>query len=126
MTQSKNPLSWRSVEQELYSSQRMKKNHAEGERLAALADLRRDAGLTQVELARALRITQGSLSQLERQHDAKLSTLVQYVAGLGGELRIEAVFPDHSVPIDLGFVRARAGPRPEKRTRLTERKRRSR
>ena len=62
-----------------------------------LAELRADVGVTQVELAHALNVTQSNVSRIEREDDVYLSTLESYVAALGGTLEINAVFPDRVV-----------------------------
>lgn len=61
-------------------------------RTATLAALRRQAGLTQTELAGRLGISQSDLSKLERRQDPRVSTLGKYAAALGVDLRI--VFDD--------------------------------
>jgi len=48
-----------------------------------LPELRRAAGLTQVELATAMRTSQGQISRIERQSDLLLSTLAAYLTALG-------------------------------------------
>ncbi|MGB6001942.1 MAG: helix-turn-helix transcriptional regulator, partial [Thermoanaerobaculia bacterium] len=50
--------------------------------------LRRELGLTQVELAGRLGMSQSDLSKLERRRDVRVSTLNAYTGGLGGRLRI--------------------------------------
>lgn len=57
-------------------------------RKATLVSLRRQSGLTQVEFARRLGISQSDLSKLERRTDLRLSTLRRYAQALGGSLRI--------------------------------------
>jgi len=59
-----------------------------------LAEVRKRRGVKQVELAKKLRMAQPNISQIEARPDALLSTLEQYVAALGGELKLQAVFPD--------------------------------
>ncbi|PHR63302.1 MAG: transcriptional regulator [Idiomarina sp.] len=59
-----------------------------------LAEVRKHRGVKQVELAKRLRMAQPNISQIEARPDALLSTLEQYVAALGGELKLQAVFPD--------------------------------
>ena len=86
------------------------------ERLSALRDetlteiglyeLRRALERSQTDVAAALGISQSAVSQLERSDDIKLSTLRNYVEGLGADLQIVAVF-DHSgeettIPIHIG------------------------
>ncbi len=59
-----------------------------------LADLRAERGITQSELAEQMAVSQPNVSRLEREDDLYLSTLASYVLGLGGTLRIDAVFPE--------------------------------
>ena len=47
-----------------------------------LADIRRAAGCTQVELAAAMNTSQGQISRIERQSDFLLSTLCAYLTAL--------------------------------------------
>jgi len=56
---------------------------------ASLAELRRRHGLTQVELAQRMQMSQSDLSKFERRHDVRLSTLKAYAEALGGRLRIQ-------------------------------------
>jgi transcriptional regulator with XRE-family HTH domain len=58
-----------------------------------LSELRRLAGKSQQQLARALGIKQPSLSKLEKQSDMQISTLQKIVQALGGELEVLAKFP---------------------------------
>jgi transcriptional regulator with XRE-family HTH domain len=53
-----------------------------------LSEIRREAGVTQAEMAARLRTTQGSVSQLERRGDVLVSTLSEYLIALGAEARI--------------------------------------
>ncbi len=62
-----------------------------------LAEMRRHANLTQVELAEKLGIKQPSLSQLESQDDMQISTLQRIVQALGGSLEIIAHLPEGDV-----------------------------
>ena len=66
-----------------------------------LGELRKLRAVTQAELAHRLGVTQPSLSGVERRTDVQLSTLRDYVEGLGGHLEVTAVFDDVSVPVDL-------------------------
>lgn len=65
----------------------------------ALAELRRARALTQVQMGNALEMPQAAVSRLEHQSDLLVSTLRSYVEAMGGELRIEAVFPEARIPI---------------------------
>lgn len=71
-----------------------------------LDELRRALQRSQVELAAEMGITQSAVSQLERGGDVKVSTLRNYVRGLGAELQIVAVFREGDdetvVPIHIG------------------------
>jgi DNA-binding XRE family transcriptional regulator len=69
-----------------------KKVRKELERML-LAELRKLSGMTQVQLAKALGITQPSLSQLESQDDMQITTLRRIIEALGGELEIIAKLP---------------------------------
>ena len=64
-----------------------------------LAEIRREAGLTQDELAAAMGIRQPSLSKLESQSDMQISTLQRLVRALGGELEIIAHMPRADIRI---------------------------
>jgi len=59
-----------------------------------LAEVRKHRGVKQVELAKKLQMAQPNISQIEGRSDALLSTLELYVEALGGELKLQAVFPD--------------------------------
>lgn len=72
----------------------------------ALAELRRNFGVTQQQLAGLLDIRQAAISKIERRDDVLLSTLTAYVRALGGELEIMARFGDHALRL-----RAASGPR---------------
>jgi DNA-directed RNA polymerase specialized sigma subunit len=62
-----------------------------------LSELRVISGKTQAEVAAALQVTQGQVSQTESREDHKLSTLRRYVEALGGELEVVAAFGDRRV-----------------------------
>jgi transcriptional regulator with XRE-family HTH domain len=58
-----------------------------------LAELRKQSGMTQVQLAKKLGIKQPGLSKLESQDDMQIGTLRRIVEALGGELDIVATLP---------------------------------
>jgi hypothetical protein len=64
-----------------------------------LGELRKDRGITQVQLAKSMGKDQGSVSRTERQDDLFVSTLSDYVQALGGRLELRAVFEDETVEI---------------------------
>ncbi len=55
-----------------------------------LAELRRQAGLTQVQLAAATGLTQARISQIEHGKDVSLDVLRAYITGVGGQVEIVA------------------------------------
>jgi DNA-binding Xre family transcriptional regulator len=59
-----------------------------------LRELRAARGLSQVELARRLRINQAAISKLEKRSDLRVRTLRDVVAAMGGQLVIRARFAD--------------------------------
>lgn len=65
-----------------------------------LAALRSAAGVTQVDLAKRLGVTQGNVSQLEARDDLLLSTLRDYVSALGGELEIAATVGGRRIALE--------------------------
>ncbi|WP_236734196.1 sigma factor-like helix-turn-helix DNA-binding protein [Mycolicibacter kumamotonensis] len=66
-----------------------------------LARIRREAGVTQAEMAARLDITQGSVSQLEHRGDMLLSTLSEYLAALGAAARITVTIGDRTFEHNL-------------------------
>jgi len=81
---------------------------------AALAELRKARHLTQVQLAKALGISQGEVSRIEHQADLFVSTLRSYVEAAGGDLVLVARFPDTGeveveTEVVLGEATRRAG-----------------
>ena len=68
-----------------------------------LRELRRARKLTQVRMAKALGITQDSVSRLEKRTDLLLSTLRKTVKAMGGNLSLVAEFPDRP-PVVLSGI----------------------
>ncbi len=68
-------------------------------------ELRRARKLSQEQLADLLEIKQGSVSKLERRTDLYISTLRRYIEAMGGELTLQARFPEGTVNItQLGQI----------------------
>lgn len=67
-----------------------------------IGELRRQLGISQVEIAGQLGVTQPCVAKIERQEDMRLSTLRRYVAGLGGELRLIAEIDGVAHELDIG------------------------
>jgi transcriptional regulator with XRE-family HTH domain len=57
-----------------------------------LAQLRREMGVTQVELAERLGVKQAAVSKLERKTDLLISSLANYLEALGLDARITVTF----------------------------------
>lgn len=71
-----------------------------------LYELRQTLNRSQSDVAAVLGVSQSAISQLERSDDVLLSTLRNYVQGLGATLRISAVFTtdneETTIPISIG------------------------
>lgn len=66
-----------------------------------LEKLRSVRELTQTDMAERLGVNQSAVSKIERRSDMYLSTLRNYVAAMGGNLEIQAIFPEGAVRIDM-------------------------
>lgn len=66
-----------------------------------LDHLRAARQLTQTNLAQVLGVNQSAVSKLEKRTDMYLSTLRSYIEAMGGQLEIQAIFPEGSVRIDM-------------------------
>lgn len=64
-----------------------------------LEELREARALTQQGLANILGINQGAISKMEHRTDMYVSTLRTVIKAMGGELHIEARFPDGNVEV---------------------------
>jgi DNA-binding XRE family transcriptional regulator len=62
-----------------------------------LYNLRRGRGVSQTTLAGQLGMTQENVSRIERAEDLQLTTLANYICGLGGRLELVAVFDNDAV-----------------------------
>ena len=60
----------------------------------SLAELRSQRKITQQAMAKTLGVTQANISRIEHEEDLYLSTLRGYLAALGADLELNAVFPD--------------------------------
>jgi transcriptional regulator with XRE-family HTH domain len=65
-----------------------------------LRELRRLRKLTQTRLSKKLKIGQEGVSRIEKRTDMYLSTLREFVEGVGGKLSLVVEFPD-SAPVIL-------------------------
>ncbi len=64
-----------------------------------LAEIRKEIGLTQEDLAKNIGIKQASLSKLESQEDMQISTLQRLIKALGGQLELIAHMPGGDIKI---------------------------
>ena len=64
-----------------------------------LAEIRKEVGLTQEDLAKTIGVKQSSLSKLESQDDMQISTLQRLITGLGGQLELIAHMPAGDIKI---------------------------
>jgi DNA-binding XRE family transcriptional regulator len=94
------------------SAARRKKVEARAKELIAeemtLRELRKARKLTQVRMARKLRITQDGISRLEKRSDLLLSTLRKTVEAMGGNLSLIAEFPDRAPVVLSGLAESEA------------------
>jgi DNA-binding XRE family transcriptional regulator len=67
-----------------------------------LQELRTHRSFSQEVLAKAMHVSQASISQTERREDVMISTLQSYIEGLGGKLRVVAEFPGEKIELDFG------------------------
>ena len=80
-----------------------------------LRELRTARQLTQVRMAKALGITQDSVSRLERRSDLLLSTLRKTIQAMGGNLSLVAEFPDRAPVVLSGIAGGDPQPIPARR-----------
>ncbi len=64
-----------------------------------LSELRKQSGMTQVELAKILGISQPTLSSQENRTDMEIGTLQRMIEAIGGRLEIRAVMPNGIIPL---------------------------
>ena len=64
-----------------------------------LAEERKRQGLTQAQLAKAMGVTPGRVSQIERGELATINAVARYVRALGGKLDLIASFGDHTLTV---------------------------
>src|ERR1700683_1421678 len=83
-----------------------------------LRELRHARKLTQARMAKALGITQDSVSRLEKRSDLLLSTLRKTVGAMGGTLSLVAEFPDRAPVVLSGFAEDGPRPKPTSRRRI--------
>ena len=83
--------------------ERLARSNARVQKMLAempLNELRKARDLTQTRMARLLGVKQPAVSKIEQGVDMYVSTLRSYIQAMGGELSIEAIFPDGRVRVD--------------------------
>jgi DNA-binding XRE family transcriptional regulator len=65
-----------------------------------LQELRKAKQVTQQELSRRLNKRQSTIAQMEKRSDLMISTLRDYIEGLGGKLTLQVELPGHA-PVTL-------------------------
>jgi transcriptional regulator with XRE-family HTH domain len=87
----------------------------------ALNELRAAMDITQEHLAGVLGVNQAAISKLERRTDMYVSTLGSIVRAMGGELELNARFPEGTVRIKtFGAIKSRGIGSPEGRVRIAK------
>src|SRR5271163_3628028 len=112
------PITLKDKMKELSPPQRKKVEARAAELIAeemTLRELRHARKLTQVKMAKTLRVSQDGVSRLEKRSDLLLSTLRKTVEAMGGNLSLVAEFPDRA-PVVLSGI-AEDGPRPRRTSR---------
>ena len=93
---------FRTLRQELLADPTFRAEVAREKALMAQIDLtaaRHASGMTQEAVAAEMGTSQENVSRIERQRDVRVSTLVQFVEAQGGQLEIDAIFPDRRVSL---------------------------
>ncbi len=93
---------FRTMRQELLADPTFRAEVARERALMAQIDLtaaRQASGMTQEAVAAEMGKSQENVSRIERQRDVRVSTLAQFVQAQGGQLEINAVFPDKRVSL---------------------------
>ena len=108
---------WESLREKVTPARREANRLAAEEMIDAmpLEELRTARNITQTHLATLLRITQASVSKMEKRTDMYVSTLRSFVEAMGGELEIRAIFPEGTVRIDQ-FATLASGEEPPLQT----------
>jgi DNA-binding transcriptional regulator YiaG len=79
------------------SQDRIERRAQELIRQTSLRELRKALGITQKQLAGALKVSQAAVSRQEHRKELQVSTLCEVVAAMGGQVEILARFPGDRV-----------------------------
>jgi DNA-binding transcriptional regulator YiaG len=93
---------WKDVRKPLSpeAEERILRSVKEAAAVMTLHQLREARSLTQVNLAKVLRINQGAVSKMEKRTDMYVSTLRNFIQAMGGQLQVKAIFAEGEVQID--------------------------
>jgi transcriptional regulator with XRE-family HTH domain len=58
-----------------------------------LRELRKNLGLSQKQLAEALKVSQAAVSKQERRQEIQIGTLCEVIQAMGGSVEVTAHFP---------------------------------
>lgn len=83
-----------------------------------LSELRKRLGQSQAEVASAIGTTQSGVSRIERQPDIRLSTLVEYVSALGGQLHLVIEHQTGRAEIEVPSLRQHETDKPQREYRV--------
>jgi DNA-binding XRE family transcriptional regulator len=98
--------SWEELRQELITAEdepRVAEHRKElqaRQRAFQLVEARRRQGLRQIDVAKAMGVSQARVSQIEHGVISEVATLAAYVAALGGQLKVVADFGDSTMVLD--------------------------
>ena len=79
------------------SQEKIERRARELVRQTSLRNLRKALGITQKQLAEALKVSQAAVSKQERRKEIQVSTLHEVVEAMGGHVEIFARFPGDRV-----------------------------
>lgn len=111
--------SWRDIKNQTMTQRQQVQAHAlalRDLREMELRELREALKVTQVTLARRLKITQAAVSRLEKRSHMFVNTLGDYVEALGGKIEVHAVLPDRTISLAHFFHNKTGSARARKRT----------
>lgn len=97
-------IDWEVVQSRLFTPKQIKEHRQWArDELAKieLKQLRTAAGVTQVELAKAMKVAQAEISKIESRDNHRVSTLKRVVKALGGELEVVANFNGKRVRLSV-------------------------
>jgi DNA-binding transcriptional regulator YiaG len=98
---------WTQIKNETMTKRDQRRAHQlslEDVREMELAELREALEIRQEDLAEKLKVTQATISRLERRPNVLLGSLASYIDGLGGRLELRAVLPNRTVRLTQVFL----------------------